>query len=166
MTASTDLHDDDLRRLAAQHEQEAAAALAEVQRREQARADAEADRQRERDTRLVLAHAKIETDLLESARLAETAFSEAAARGDYTEAFRAYVALQAIRPARQMVRDRARAAEATARTGVPVSEQLLPWYPSTFLERLQQAADDQAAVLGEQTADRLCTQASDGAVQP
>lgn len=164
-TAPTDLHDDELRALAAQHEHEAAAAAAELARRQDERTEAAAAVQRERDARLVRAHEHIDADLVATGRLAEAAFTEAAARGDFTEAFRAYVALQATRPARQQVRDRARMAEANAQTLTPVSEQLLAYYPSNFMERLEQAAEQQAALLGEQTADRLCTQAADGTVQ-
>ncbi len=61
-----------------------------------------------------------------------------------------------------MVRDRARTAEANAQTGAPVTDQLLAYYPATFLERLQQAAEEQASLLGQQTTERLCDEASDG----
>ncbi len=156
--------DDELRALAAQHEHEAAAAAAELARRQDERTEAEATVQRERDARLVRAHERIDADLVAAGRLAEGAFTEAAARGNYAEAFRAYVAMGATRPARQMVRDRARMAEASAQTGVPVSDAELRYYPSNFMERLEQAAEQQASLLGSQTADRLCEQASDGEV--
>ncbi len=152
--------DDDLRALAAQHEAQAAAARAEVQRREAERVEAEAAAQRERDARLVLAHERMDAELVESGRLGEAAFTEAAHRGDYAAAFQAYVALTATRPARQQVRDRARAAEANAQTGVRVSDAELRYYPSSFMERLEQAAEQQAAVLGQRTAERLCTLAA------
>lgn len=128
------------------------------------RAEAAAALERERDARLVRAHVDMEQRLVESGRLAEQAFTDAAAAGDSTAAFEAYAVLQAIRPARQQVRDRARAAEANAKTGTSVSDQMLAWYPSTFLERLQAAAEQRATVLAEQTAERLCAEAMDGVV--
>ncbi len=156
--------DDDLRALAHEHEQAARDAAAEVERRNAERAEAAAAVQRGRDARLVLAHRKIEDDLVEAGRLAEVAFTDAARRGDYGAAFVAYVAMHSTRPARQMVRDRARTAEANAQTGVPVTDTLLAYYPSNFLERLEQAAEQQASLLGQQTAERLCEQAADGEV--
>lgn len=157
--------DDDLRALAARHEAEAEAAAAELTRRQDERIEAAAAVQRERDARLVRAHQRIDVDLVAAGRLAEAAFTEAAARGDFTAAFTAYVAMGATRPARQQVRDRARMAETSAQTGTPVSDAELRYYPSNFVERLEQAAEQQATLLGEQTADRLCEQAADGEVQ-
>ena len=125
--------DDDLRALAAQHEAEAAEARAKVQRREAERDAAEAAAQCERDARLMLAHERIDAQLVESARLAEAAFTKAAHRGDYAAAFQAYVALTTTRPARQQVRDRARAAEANAQTGTRVSDSELRYYPTNFM---------------------------------
>lgn len=110
---------------------------------------------REWDTALVKRHLDLEAFLRDVATKADDKFDAAIAAGDLGEAVRLYIRQRSTRTAIQYVRDAARSAEANAKTGIPISDVIVRWFPIDLVARIEASVDKAASALGADAAERL-----------
>jgi len=152
---STDLHTLTPEQLAAMgNDDTPTRARAELERRQNEHADrlaaAIADWERS-----VLAKAlDLDVMLEEQAKAAEATFNQAVLDRDLPAAFAAWIEQRSTRTARRIIRDDAAMAEDRQHTGTRILPELR-YYNADLLQRLQDAADKAATILGADTAEAL-----------